>query len=165
MRLWKSKTSRQNLITLASVLIVFSVVYVLNNNGVLSRSLSGQLIPICVYIIMALSLNLTVGILGELSLGHAGFMSVGAFSGVIAVAFLGNYIGNPVLLMAIAIVIGGLLAYPVAVWLMGVPAASVTFYAYIVPFLISTVAGAVLAGVIVFALEKNGALSQMQNKL
>ena len=55
--------------------------------------------------------------------------------------------------------------YPVAVWLMGVPAASVTFYAYIVPFLISTVAGAVLAGVIVFALEKNGALSQMQNKL
>ena len=48
---------------------------------------------------------------------------------------------------------------------MGVPAASVTFYAYIVPFLISTVAGAVLAGVIVFALEKNGALSQMQNKL
>ena len=62
-------------------------------------------------------------------------------------------------------IIGGLLAYPVAVWLMGVPAASVTFYAYIVPFLISTVAGAVLAGVIVFALEKNGALSQMQNKL
>ena len=42
-------------------------------------------------------------------------------------------------------IIGGLLAYPVAVWLMGVPAASVTFYAYIVPFLISTVAGAVLA--------------------
>ena len=62
-------------------------------------------------------------------------------------------------------IIGGLLAYPVAVWLMGVPAAIVTFYAYIVPFLISTVAGAVLAGVIVFALEKNGALSQMQNKL
>ena len=62
-------------------------------------------------------------------------------------------------------IIGGLLAYPVAVWLMGVPAASVTFYAYIVPFLISTVAGAVLAGVIVFALEKNGALGQMQNKL
>ena len=62
-------------------------------------------------------------------------------------------------------IIGGLLAYPVAVWLMGVPAASVTFYASIVPFLISTVAGAVLAGVIVFALEKNGALSQMQNKL
>ena len=120
MRLWKSKTSRQNLITLAAVMIVFSVFFVLNNNGVLSRSLSGQLIPICVYIIMALSLNLTVGILGELSLGHAGFMSVGAFSGVIAVAFLGNYIGNPVLLMAIAIVIGGLLA-AITGFLIGIP--------------------------------------------
>ncbi len=32
---------------------------------------------------MAVSLNLTVGILGELSLGHAGFMSVGAFSGIV----------------------------------------------------------------------------------
>ena len=32
---------------------------------------------------MAVSLNLTVGILGELSLGHAGFMSVGVFSGII----------------------------------------------------------------------------------
>ena len=50
----------------------------------LSRSLTGQLVPICCYMSMAVSLNLTVGILGELSLGHAGFMSVGAFSGVIA---------------------------------------------------------------------------------
>lgn len=120
MRLWKSKTSRQNLITLASVMIVFSVFFVLNNNGVLSRSLSGQLIPICVYIIMALSLNLTVGILGELSLGHAGFMSVGAFSGVIAVSFLGNYIGNPILLMVVAIIIGGLLA-ALTGFLIGIP--------------------------------------------
>ena len=62
-------------------------------------------------------------------------------------------------------VIGGLAAYPVAVLFMNVDAAAVAFYAYIVPFLISTVAGAVLAGAIVFALEKNGALSQMQNKL
>ena len=44
----------------------------------LSSSFQGQLVPICAYIVMALSLNLTVGISGELSLGHAGFMSVGA---------------------------------------------------------------------------------------
>ena len=43
-----------------------------------------MLVPICAYVVMAVSLNLTVGILGELSLGHAGFMSVGAFSGVVA---------------------------------------------------------------------------------
>lgn len=56
----------------------------------ISRSLNGQLIPICVYIVMAVSLNLTVGISGELSLGHAGFMSVGAFSGIIMSGWLLN---------------------------------------------------------------------------
>ena len=43
--------------------------------------LEGQLIPICAYIVMALALNLVVGVSGELSLGHAGFMSIGAFAG------------------------------------------------------------------------------------
>lgn len=62
-------------------------------------------------------------------------------------------------------VIGGLLAYPVAVLLMGKPAAEIAFYAYIVPFLISTVGGSIIAGLLIFALEKNGALKTMQNKL
>ena len=44
------------------------------------RIMKGQLVPICVWVVMALSLNLVVGISGELSLGHAGFMSIGAFS-------------------------------------------------------------------------------------
>ncbi len=43
--------------------------------------LKGLLVPLCIYVILAVSLNLTVGILGELSLGHAGFMCVGAFTG------------------------------------------------------------------------------------
>lgn len=120
MRLWKSKTSRNNIITLGSLAIIFAVTFILNSNGVLSRSLSGQLVPICVYIIMALSLNLTVGILGELSLGHAGFMSIGAFSGVVAVASLGQYISSPILLMVVAIVIGGIIA-AIAGFLIGIP--------------------------------------------
>lgn len=62
-------------------------------------------------------------------------------------------------------VVGGLLAYPVAIGLMGVPASSVAFYGYIVPFLVSTVGGSVLAGILLFALERNGALGQMQHKL
>ena len=43
--------------------------------------IKGLFVPICAYVIMAVSLNLTVGILGELSLGHAGFMCLGAFVG------------------------------------------------------------------------------------
>lgn len=62
-------------------------------------------------------------------------------------------------------VIGGLLAYPVAVLLMGKSAADIAFYAYIVPFLISTVGGSIIAGLLIFALEKNGALKNMQSKL
>ena len=62
-------------------------------------------------------------------------------------------------------IIGGLCAYPVAILFMGKSAGDIAFYAYIVPFLISTVAGAILAGIIVFLLEKNGALKIMQKKL
>lgn len=62
-------------------------------------------------------------------------------------------------------VVGGLCAYPIATLLMGVDAAKVAFYAYIVPFLISTVAGSVLAGLLVFALKKSGAMNAMRAAL
>ena len=56
-------------------------------------------------------------------------------------------------------VLGGLCAYPVAIFLMGKSAADIAFYAYIVPFLISTAGGAVIAAVILVSLKKAGALS------
>lgn len=59
-------------------------------------------------------------------------------------------------------VLGGLCAYPVAIFLMGKSAADIAFYAYIVPFLISTAGGAVIAAVILVSLKKAGALSKMQ---
>ena len=62
-------------------------------------------------------------------------------------------------------VLGGLAAYPVAIWFTSVDAASVAFYAYIAPFLISTVAGSVLAGVLLLALQQGGALRSMQARL
>ena len=62
-------------------------------------------------------------------------------------------------------VIGGLLAYPVGILYMNVDAGSVAFTAYIIPFLISTVAGSVLAGVLIFALKASKALDPMVRKL
>ena len=62
-------------------------------------------------------------------------------------------------------IIGGLLAYPIAVAFMGVASANVGFTAYVIPFLISTVVGSLLAGALIFALDKNGALRNMQNRL
>ena len=79
-----SKTNVVNFSTYLGMAVFFLVMTALSKAGVLNRSMTGLLVPICCYMSMAVSLNLTVGILGELSLGHAGFMSVGAFAGVIA---------------------------------------------------------------------------------
>ena len=62
-------------------------------------------------------------------------------------------------------VLGGLCAYPVAIFLMGQSAADIAFYVYIIPFLISTAAGAILSGIIVYALNKTNALSKIQKRL
>ena len=59
-------------------------------------------------------------------------------------------------------ILGGLCAYPVAIFLMGVPASDVAFYAYIVPFLISTVGGAILSAVLIIALKKTGLLEKFK---
>ena len=62
------------------VILAFVIMQILISAGSISSLLQGLMVPLCTYIILAVSLNLVVGILGELSLGHAGFMCVGAFT-------------------------------------------------------------------------------------
>lgn len=62
-------------------------------------------------------------------------------------------------------IIGGLLSWPIAIAFMGKSAGDIAFYAYVFPFLVSTVGGSVLAGVLVFALERSGALKSMHAAL
>ncbi len=114
------KTTKRDFITYLGVILAFVILTVMGDAGMLSRSLKGQLVPICCYIVMAVSLNLTVGILGELSLGHAGFMSVGAFSGIIAAMSLQAAIPSVALRLAIALVVGAVFA-GVAGALIGIP--------------------------------------------
>ncbi len=115
-----NKTTRSNMITYLMVIVAFVVVQVMIRGGSISSSLKGQLVPICAYIVAAISLNLTVGVLGELSLGHAGFMSVGAFSGVIAAICFEQNIENDIVVMILAMIVGGIAAGIVGV-LVGVP--------------------------------------------
>lgn len=103
------KTTKSNLITFGIVIGFYLVIQIMSALGLLSSSLSGQLVPICAYVILAISLNLTVGILGELSLGHAGFMSVGAFSGTIVWTTLYGQVPNWLALL-LAFVVGGMVA-------------------------------------------------------
>ena len=109
-----------NCITYGIVIAAFVILQICNAGGLLSPSIQGQLVPICAYVVMAIALNLVVGISGELSLGHAGFMSVGAFSGVVAALSLQNSIPNDGLRLAIAMVVGAVLA-GVAGVIVGVP--------------------------------------------
>ncbi|MFR4972563.1 MAG: branched-chain amino acid ABC transporter permease [Butyricicoccus pullicaecorum] len=111
---------RDTLISFGIVIVAFIVVQIMIMTGNISSSLKGQLVPICAYVVMAVSLNLTVGILGELSLGHAGFMSVGAFAGIVATTSLAETIPFAPLRLAIAMVIGAVCA-AIAGVIVGVP--------------------------------------------
>ena len=62
-------------------------------------------------------------------------------------------------------ILGGLCAYPIAIFFMGQSAAGLAFYAYIVPFLISTAGGAVISAVLIYSLKKSGVLQSMQESL
>lgn len=98
----------------------FVIITLLNMMGMVSSSLQGQLVPICTYIIMAVSLNLVVGISGELSLGHAGFMSVGAFSGIVVSGLLENSSMPDLARLACAVLVGAIFA-GIAGFLIGIP--------------------------------------------
>ncbi|MCD8048209.1 MAG: branched-chain amino acid ABC transporter permease [Clostridia bacterium] len=77
-----TKSTKNTFVTCGMVVAAYLIMELLMNGGVLTSShIKSLLVPICVYSMLAVSLNLTVGILGELSLGHAGFVCVGAFSG------------------------------------------------------------------------------------
>ena len=118
----KQKIFRSNMITFGIVIIAYIVVELMMQTGNISSLFKGLLVPLCTYSILAVSLNLVVGISGELSLGHAGFMCIGAFSsatwsmlmkssgmpegmrffiaiviGAVTAAFFGFLIGIPVL--------------------------------------------------------------------
>ena len=113
------KSTKSNVITLGIVVGFYVLIQILSAAGALTNSFSGQLVPICAYVIMAVSLNLTVGMLGELSLGHAGFMSVGAFSGTLVYVVMSENAPQPLALL-LAFVVGGAVAGLFGV-LVGIP--------------------------------------------
>jgi len=108
--LMKNTTKRTNLMTYLVVIVAYVIMQTLYSLGMLSNSLRGQLVPICTYIVLAVSLNLVVGISGELSLGHAGFMGVGAFTGIVAATVAQSAVGSPILRLIIAMIVGGIMA-------------------------------------------------------
>ena len=116
----KNKTTRNNFITYGVVILIYIVMQILTASGSISSTMQGLLVPICAYVVMAISLNLTVGILGELSLGHAGFMSVGAFTGVTAAMALSGRVSSGIVCLIVGMVVGAVFAAIVG-FLIGIP--------------------------------------------
>ena len=111
---------RSDLLTYGVVILGFVIMQSLSSAKMLSSSVQGFLVPICAYIVLAISLNLVVGISGELSLGHAGFMGVGAFAGIIASTVLAGSIDNTFLRLLAAMAVGGVAA-GIMGFLIGIP--------------------------------------------
>ena len=109
-----------NSITYGMVIAAFVIIQIMKAGGMLSSSLQGLLVPICAYVTMAIALNLVVGISGELSLGHAGFMSVGAFSGMVFNIAMQSVIPVAPLRLLCAMLVGAVFA-GIAGVIVGVP--------------------------------------------
>ena len=115
-----SKNFRANAPVYILVTVAFVIMQLLSTMGMLGSATKGYLVPICAYVVLAVSLNLLVGICGELSLGHAGFMGIGAFSGIVMASVLSSVIPNAALRLAAAMLFGGLMA-GIMGFLIGIP--------------------------------------------
>lgn len=105
MRLLNSK----NIFSTAAAAIIFILVQVLINTGVIDSYLQLNLMLICINIILAAGLNLITGFTGQFSLGHAGFMAVGAYISAIVTAKLGQPLIFGVLAAALGAALAGLI--------------------------------------------------------
>ncbi len=102
--------SKNNLITYAILIVFFAVALIWSQTGEMPRKIQNLLVPLCIYSILAVSLNLVVGVLGDLSLGHAGFMCIGAYTGAVFTNIFETVVPNDWIRFGIALLIGGAFA-------------------------------------------------------
>lgn len=115
----KRQSFAGDMITYAMVAVAYIIVEIVLKTGSMSSLMKGLLVPLCTYSIMAVSLNLVVGISGELSLGHAGFMCVGAFASALWTNLMNGKL-PPMASFVLAVLIGALTAALLG-FLIGIP--------------------------------------------
>lgn len=113
----KNKLST-NIINIISILLIYVIFFVLIQTKVINNYQQGILMLIMINVILAVSLNLVTGFLGQLTLGHAGFMAVGAYVS----ALFTKAVNMPAAIeFPIALLIGGVSAAIIGI-LIGIPA-------------------------------------------
>lgn len=105
-----NKKNKSRTISFSIVIFAYVLIEIMMNVTRMSRLFTSLLVPTCAYIVVAIALNLVVGFSGELSLGHAGFMAIGAFTAVIVSGLLSRVVANEILVLFISIVIGGVVS-------------------------------------------------------
>lgn len=115
-----SEYKREALISYGILVAGYALLQLGAVTGMIGHNLQGQFVPICVYVSLAVSLNLVVGISGELSLGHAGFMAVGAFSGILLSRVVGQHISFEPAILLLSIIFGAFMA-AIAGFIIGIP--------------------------------------------
>lgn len=105
-----SRNNKSKTISFSIVIFSYIIIELLLNITRMPRLFTSLLVPTCAYIVIALALNLVVGFSGELSLGHAGFMAVGAFSSVVIEGILSQSIDNEIILLVVSIIVGGIVS-------------------------------------------------------
>lgn len=99
----KSFFNKKNCLAIASILLTYLVFFVLISTGIINRYYSGIILLVLINITLTVSLNLVVGFTGQLCLGHAGFMALGAYTS----AMLSVKLGLP---LFVGIIVGGIVA-------------------------------------------------------
>lgn len=95
--------SKKTLVSIGGLIVTFLILFTLMSTGIINSYYGGILILILINIVLAVSLNLIVGFTGQLCLGHAGFMAIGAYvSAVLSV--------NMKLPFLLSIIVGGIIA-------------------------------------------------------
>ncbi len=110
-----------NIIALCILFLLFMLLFESEVLGTRTNYIKGIFTTACYTIIMVASLNLLTGFMGEFSLGHAGFMSVGAYSSAIVTNLLADQGIPNIIMFVIALLIGGL-ASALTGALVGIPA-------------------------------------------
>lgn len=101
------KINKSVIVNIIAAVIVYAIVMALIYGGFLGRQAMSIIIPCCINVMLAVSLCLLVGFLGELTLGHAGFMSIGAYAGALTTNALEL---PPMLELFIGLLVGGAVA-------------------------------------------------------
>lgn len=109
------KNLKYNLVWLALEVLGFALIYVFNLLGLVDNVIDNLLITIGINIIAATGLNLIIGFSGQFSLGHAGFMAIGAYAtGIISTNMptLTGFLVSIIAGMVIAAIVAGLVGGP-----------------------------------------------------